>query len=196
MKKAVNRGMKQYLKNCLVLAFVLMMSLVLTGCDDESKAPGKSAGVKTEDKAKKEKSKPVPQREVTVYFPDNMGEKLLPVKLKITGEASAKETIKLLLAGPGEKERAAGMIKPFPKGVKLLGITVKDKVAKVDFSKELTENFQGGSTGELMLVGSLVNTLTAMPEIEKVQILVEGKEVDSLSGHLDLTEPLERFKDF
>ncbi len=196
MKKAVNRGVKQYLKSCLVLAFVLMMSLVLTGCDDGSKAPDKSSGMKTEDTAKKEKTKPVPQREVTIYFPDSMGEKLLPVKLNITGEATAKETIKQLLAGPGEKERAAGMIKPFPKGVKLLGITVKDKVAKVDFSGELTEKFQGGSTGELMLVGSLVNTLTAMPEIEKVQILVEGKEIESLSGHLDLTEPLERFKDF
>ncbi|MBQ5389910.1 MAG: GerMN domain-containing protein, partial [Anaerovibrio sp.] len=52
--------------------------------------------------------------------------------------------------------------------------------------------FVGGSTGEEMLVGSLVNTLTEFPEIKKVQILVEGKEIDSLSGHLDLSRPVER----
>ncbi|MDO4203579.1 MAG: GerMN domain-containing protein [Selenomonadaceae bacterium] len=196
MKKVMGCSMKQHLKSCLVLVFVLMLSLVLTGCDDTKKAQDKSAGVGSGTAVKKEKNKPETQQEVTVYFPDNMGEKLLPVKLKIKGEAPAREMVGLLLQGPGEKERAAGMSRAFPKGVKLLGVTVKDKLAKVDFSKELTENFRGGSTGELMLAASLVNTLTGNPEIKKVKILVEGKEVESLSGHLDLTEPMERFKDF
>ena len=196
MKKAVNCRMKRYVKSCVMLVFVLMMSLVLTGCDETNKPADKSAAVSSGTTVKEKKNKPEIQPEVTVYFPDSMGEKLMPVKLKIKGEAPAREIINLLLAGPGEKERAAGMTKAFPKGVKLLGITIKDKLAKVDFSKELTENFQGGSTGELMLAASLVNTLTESPEIERVKILVEGKEIESLSGHLDLTEPMERFKDF
>lgn len=196
MNKAMNCRIKRCVKSCLLLAFVLMISLVLTGCDDGKKNVDKSSGTGSGTSVTKEKTKAQAQQEVTLYFPDNMGEKLLPVKAKVSAASPAKETVNLLLQGPGEQERAAGMSKVFPKGVKLLGITVKDRLAKVDFSKELVENFRGGSTGEMMLAASLVNTLTGNPEISRVQILVEGKTVESLSGHLDLTEPMERFKDF
>ena len=43
-----------------------------------------------------------------------------------------------------------------------------------------------------MLIGSIVNTLTDFPEVEKVQILIEGASVETLSGHMDLSEPLTR----
>ena len=59
-------------------------------------------------------------------------------------------------------------------------------------SKELEQNFSGGSTGEEMLIGSIVNTLTDFPEVQKVQILIEGASVETLSGHMDLSEPLTR----
>ena len=41
-------------------------------------------------------------------------------------------------------------------------------------------------------MGSIVNTLTEFEEIKKVQLLVEGKKIESISGHLDLTKPVER----
>jgi spore germination protein GerM len=69
---------------------------------------------------------------------------------------------------------------------------VKDGLATVDFTKELTTRFVGGSTGEEMLVGSLVNTLTEFPEVTSVLILVEGKEIDTISGHLDTSVPFKR----
>ena len=43
-----------------------------------------------------------------------------------------------------------------------------------------------------MLVGSIVNTLTEFPEVKKVQILIDGTHVETLSGHMDLSEPLVR----
>ena len=43
-----------------------------------------------------------------------------------------------------------------------------------------------------MLIGSIVNTLTDFPEVKKVQILIDGASVETLSGHLDLSEPLPR----
>ncbi|MBO5652568.1 MAG: GerMN domain-containing protein, partial [Selenomonas sp.] len=45
-----------------------------------------------------------------------------------------------------------------------------------------------------MLVGSIVNTLTEFSEIKRVQLLVEGKKIESISGHLDLTKPVERME--
>ncbi len=197
MKKTTDCRIKRYVKNCLVLAFVLMLSLTLSGCDENQKhgekPPVTNNGGVTVNIGK---TKPETQREVTVYFPNKTGDKLLPAKRKIKGEAPVEEIVSLILEGPDDAERADGMVRPFPKGVKLLGVAVKDKIARVDFSVELTKEFQGGSTGEIMLASSLVNTLTECPEIEKVQILVEGKRIESLSGHLDFSEPMEEFEDY
>ncbi|HPW21762.1 MAG TPA: GerMN domain-containing protein, partial [Vicinamibacterales bacterium] len=49
----------------------------------------------------------------------------------------------------------------------------------------------GGSQHELLTVYAIVDTLTAnLPAITSVQILVDGREVDSLAGHVDLRRPL------
>lgn len=197
MKKTTDCRINRYVKNCLVIAFVLMLSLTLSGCDENQKHSEKppvanNGGVTVNTGT----TRPETQREVTVYFPNKTGDKLLPAKRKIKGEAPVEEIVSLILEGPDEAERTAGMVGPFPRGVKLLEVAVRDRVANVDFSAELTKEFQGGSTGEIMLASSLVNTLTKYPEIEKVQILVEGKSIESLSGHLDFSEPMEEFRDY
>ena len=49
----------------------------------------------------------------------------------------------------------------------------------------------GGSLDEIFTVYTLVNALTVnLPAITRVQILVDGKEVDTLAGHVDLRHPL------
>ena len=38
-----------------------------------------------------------------------------------------------------------------------------------------------------------MNAVTAnLPSVQRVQILIEGREVDTLAGHVDLRRPLER----
>ena len=93
---------------------------------------------------------------------------------------------------PAAGTKAKGVITIIPKKTKLKSVAVKDGIATVDFSEDLVKNFAGGSTGEEMLVGSIVNTLTEFPEVKSVQILLEGKKVDSLAGHLDTSKPLKR----
>jgi hypothetical protein len=42
-------------------------------------------------------------------------------------------------------------------------------------------------------VYSLVNALTVnLPAVTRVQILIDGKEVDTLAGHVDLRHPLSK----
>ena len=51
----------------------------------------------------------------------------------------------------------------------------------------------GGSLYEIFTVYSIVNALTVnLPAITRVQILVDGKEVDTLAGHVDLRHPLSK----
>ncbi len=79
---------------------------------------------------------------------------------------------------------------PFPQGTHLLRVSVKNGLAEVDFSRELIDNFPGGSTTEAMIVESLCKTLAQFSDIEKVVILVEGKKIDTIGEHIDLSEPV------
>lgn len=79
---------------------------------------------------------------------------------------------------------------PFPQGTRLLRVSVKDGLAEVDFSRELIDNFPGGSTTEAWIVESLCKTLAQFSDIEKVVILVEGKRIDTIGEHIDLSEPV------
>ena len=60
-------------------------------------------------------------------------------------------------------------------------------------TRELVQNHPGGSSAEELTVFSLSNTLIAnFPAIKTVKILVEGREIQSIAGHLDLTIPYGR----
>jgi spore germination protein GerM len=63
--------------------------------------------------------------------------------------------------------------------------------AFVDLSRELRTGHSGGTVNELLTVYTIVNALTAnLPAVTSVQILVDGKELDTLSGHVDLRRPI------
>ena len=183
--------MKRMTSIAAVLAAAAMLALA-AGCGDEQKpaqadSPAQTAQTKDTEKPLQEKPK---EMQVNVYYTRNDGTGLIAVSRKVNTEKDDKYTaaMKSLLTGTKEK----GQTNVIPKKAKLRSVTVKDGVATVDFSKELEQNFSGGSTGEEMLIGSIVNTLTDFPEVEKVQILIEGASVETLSGHMDLSEPLTR----
>ncbi|MGQ9738383.1 MAG: GerMN domain-containing protein [Armatimonadota bacterium] len=79
---------------------------------------------------------------------------------------------------------------PFPQGTRLLRVTVHDGVAEVDFSRELVDNFPGGSTTESLIVESLCKTLAQFTDVEKVRVLVEGKKISTIGEHIDLSKPV------
>ena len=65
--------------------------------------------------------------------------------------------------------------------------------AYVDLSREVMSAHPGGTQNELLTVYTIVNALTVnLPAVTAVQLLVDGKEVDTLSGHIDLRQPLTR----
>jgi len=100
----------------------------------------------------------------------------------------AQTAIELLIAGTKNPQLESVM----PAGTKLRHISIKDKIAYVDFSDNLVKNNAGGSTSEMLLVAAIVNTLTEFHDIHKVQIMVEGKKIDTISGHMEIGEPLGR----
>lgn len=79
---------------------------------------------------------------------------------------------------------------PFPQGTRLLGAEVRDDLVEVNFSRELIDNFPGGSTSEVWIVQSLCKTLAQFPDVNRVRLLVEGKPIETIGEHLDLSEPI------
>ncbi len=154
----------------VALATVLVIGLGLTGCDRKSDS---SAGKDT----------------VTLYFGDKDAMYLVPETRTVDKKDRSLEAavIEELLKGP-QKE---GSVPTIPEGTRVLSVTVVDDVAYVDFSKEFQTEHPGGSAGEIMTIYSVVNTLTGLPGVEKVQFLLEGEKHESILGHMDTTVPIE-----
>ena len=186
------------LRNILAIVLTVLCVAMLAGCDEQGKAgSGSSQAVTSESSSSSAASSAAGQKaatmDISVYYPDVNATGLVAVTKTVKAQEADKyqAAVEALLAGTDDKKLTA----VFPKKAKLRKVSVSGGVVKVDFDKNLISGFVGGSTGEEMLVGSLVNTLTEFPEIKKVQILVEGKEIDSLSGHLDLSKPVERMSE-
>jgi spore germination protein GerM len=89
---------------------------------------------------------------------------------------------------------AAPLVSAIPAGTALRNLFVtNDGAAFVDLSAEVASAHPGGSLNELLTVYTVVHALTFnLPAITSVQLLVNGKEVDTLAGHIDLRRPLAR----
>lgn len=188
---------------CLLTILSIIILLMVAGCDNQNTATSGNNSQKSNETAQTEiavsqndgktATDTKKQIEVTVYFPDANAEKLIAAKRQIPdNDSKYTETVNALIAGPASKAEGISVM---PKGAKVLHVTVNNNTATVDFNKEFQTNFTGGSTGEIMLIGSIVDTLTEFPEIKAVQFTLEGRPLDILGGHLDLTEPISRMND-
>ena len=127
--------------------------------------------------------------EISLYFSDQNGDYLQVEKREIAMVPGlARATVEELIAGPKTK----GLLRTVPEGTKLLDINVENGLCRIDLSKEFKDNHWGGSSGEILTVYSLVDTLTQFSSIDKVEILVEGQKVETLAGHMDLSVPVIR----
>jgi hypothetical protein len=81
-----------------------------------------------------------------------------------------------------------------PPGTMLRAFYITDRGdAFVDLSPEISTAHPGGSTNELLTVSAIVNAVTVnLSSVKRVQILIGGKEADTLAGHVDLRRPFER----
>jgi len=164
-----------------VLAIALIVTLTKRRAGVE-KAPGPPG--------KPSEELEVGTKSVLLYFGSSDGSELVETTRDVmaSSEPSAllATIIRELISGPSGKG-----ISTLPSGTQLRSAYISDKTAYLDFSRELKNDFQGGSTEEYLTLASIVRTVSGnFPDITHVQILVEGSTVDSIGGHYDLTEPL------
>jgi|GEM_PF-6132283 len=81
-----------------------------------------------------------------------------------------------------KQQRTEDLINPIPANTKVISVSKQGSKLTVDLSKEFQLNMTGTQEDVNIAVAVLVNTLTALPDIETVTILVEGSQVTNLRG--------------
>jgi hypothetical protein len=135
--------------------------------------------------------------QATLYYVSADGTGLVPVNRDVAYGATPSEQAKLIVeaqVAPPPNER----ISAIPKGATVRAVYLTDThQAYVDLGGTIATGQTGGSLDEALTVYAIVNAvITNLPDITGVQILIDGKEVDSLAGHLDLRAPLGKAADW
>ena len=135
----------------------------------------------------------VPHIIATLYYGTSDGQALAAVKREVPlGDGPRAQGRQILQS---ELEAApAPYLSLIPPGTMLRAFYITERGdAFVDLSPEVSTMHPGGSTNELLTVYAIVNAVTAnLSSVERVQILIGGKQADTLAGHVDLRRPFER----
>jgi spore germination protein GerM len=112
----------------------------------------------------------------------------LTVDLPLSNDPTlrAKEILNTLLAGPVDPDA-----RTLPPDAALLAFYIlPDGTAVADFSEAFANSIPSGIQSEELAVDSITRTLEAnVPQVRRLRILVHGQEVETLAGHLDLSQP-------
>ena len=77
-------------------------------------------------------------------------------------------------------------------GVKVLDLYMDKKgIIYADFGDELRKKFSGDAFEEYQVIAGLYRRIKAnIPNFKLLKILIDGKEIESFGGHLDISEPI------
>jgi spore germination protein GerM len=152
---------------------MLAVIAVLAGCSRHGTAP--------------------PPPHLTVYYckagSDDLVRVPFSVDSKLSGSALATYAVNQLLAGPSVGRDSVVL---FPAGTQAT-VSTEGDMATVDLGGSVARSFQSGAGDEVGMFKSLTYTLTGLPGIKSVQVLVGGQKKAALpGGHLEIDEPLTR----
>ncbi len=127
---------------------------------------------------------------ISLYFSDLNAEYLVREvrRVKISrGESLEKIVVQELINGP----KGSDCAKIMPAETKIRSVETKDKVCFVNLSSDFVTKNNVGSSGERLTIYSIVNSLTELSNVEKVQFLIEGEKRE-VYHHMIFNEPIGR----
>ncbi|WP_432408944.1 GerMN domain-containing protein [Wukongibacter sp. M2B1] len=137
---------------------------------------------------------PVPEEitsTIKLYFANNnkliMENRLVTTKDMVFEKFIVEELIK----GP----RNQTLIATMSQDVRILSIETIEKICYVNFSREYIESVKWDELEEDIIIWSLVNSLTQLDYIQKVQILVEGEKIVFSNSDFSKNQPFSRKDD-
>ena len=144
-----------------------------------------------------------PQQSALLYFPSLNDDRLIaevrPITWAENDSDKVRQVLLALIEGPGQAPPSGPELsRPLPPSTNVRGVfLVSDGTTYVDFANDVLSGPQSASSNgltpgiatETLAVYSVVNSITAnVPSVKRVRFLIQGQEVDTLDGHVDLTE--------
>lgn len=185
---------KQTIRGLLITGAI---ALVLSGCGHKP-ASSTAASQASAPPAAGSQTTPPPQETAAVkdsirlpikaYYGDEQATKLVEQEVAISyKEAKDKYTTAL---GALKQAPANSKLVPLAAALSFKSAVLKDKLLTVD----LTVAAEGrlGAPGEAMLLDAIQKTLLQFPEVDAIELLVDGKPAESLMGHMELPHPMKR----
>ena len=131
---------------------------------------------------------------LTLYFPNPNADCVVPEKRQVEVQAGVKLE-KIIFEELQKRPEGSDKVSIIPQGSKLLSVETKDGLCQLDLSSEFVDNNPGGTAFETVLINSIVNSLTELPTVQKVQFLIEGEKRE-IYTHAIFDMPFERNEDF
>jgi len=131
------------------------------------------------------------ERQAVVLFFSDGNERFLVAEQRLIpkGDRAAEQIQELVTALIGGSK--TGLTNTFPGKAEVRQVRVEQEVAYIDFNERLVSDHPGGSASETATVYSLANSVVEnVPAVKRVKILVAGKEIPSLRGHVDIRRPI------
>ena len=139
---------------------------------------------------------PAETRDRAVYFMqlDADGNILHPVRVNRNLRVSPsplRDSLEALLAGPTAEEQRRGLESFVPQRSRILDVEIRGNTARINFNEEFQYNILGRE-GSAAQIRQIVWTATEFPNVQNVQILIEGERIDFLSEGINIANPIGR----
>jgi hypothetical protein len=130
-----------------------------------------------------------PAQQMTLYLAGDADDSLRPVSIASALPADAGERGRLALQTLIARYRRPDSAHPLSVGADVQEVYLLDPAsAVVNLNADFADSHRSGVEVEQLSIFSMVLTLKAQrPQLTRVRFLVDGKNRDTLAGHIDLT---------
>ena len=189
-------------KRIVAGAIIILMAFLVVGCENPVRMlldwinGGEQVPVESDTPPQQQESadtvSDARMRETVLYYRDSAGY-LVPVSVDIEWEEGiARAALERLISDDELSVMAqdTGLFSPIPAGTRVLGLTIRDGLAKVDLSEEVLGC--GSAEEEELMIKSVVYTLTEFNTVDRVQFMFEGDVPESLPYGTRTGSPISR----
>lgn len=131
--------------------------------------------------------------QINIFLLDTESLEVKPIKVEVQLSRDPIDRLKSIV-DTLTKETPTNYRNPIPRGTVLNEAFIDTKkTVYLDFSHHLTSGHIGGTTAEYMTISAILKTVfdNFPDEIRYIQLLVDGQEIEALTGHVNLSAPMQ-----
>lgn len=173
----------EFLKRIGKWSCFAILAFMLIGCTSDILGGDRNVDPLTVDKPKQQAE----TIQMTLFYPDTDALHLFPVTIELTkDEKWLEKGLKELAEQPKDKKLSQAL----PAKNLIRCIRIENEIAYVDMDEEVLKNTPKGATIEQIIIQSIAHTLVKNTAVKKVLFTINGKDRETLLGHIDIIDPI------